>query len=64
MMKASWKCTRTREERIMAKATLIEIRDYFRMTGSEIARDWKVLSEEEKEFFRVEVAKAIGKSGE
>ena len=42
------------------KATVAEIKRYFNVeTMKQMKAEWEVLSEEEKEFFRVEVGKVI-----
>lgn len=41
------------------EATLVEIRNYFGMTSTEISRDWKALSEAEKTFFKLGVAEVL-----
>jgi hypothetical protein len=43
----------------MREATLVEVRDYFGMNSTEISKEWKVLNEEEKLFFKRGVAAVL-----
>ena len=40
----------------MREATLVEIKEYFEMSSGEFAAEWKLLSDEDKDYFR----KAVG----
>ena len=43
----------------MREATMIEVRDYFGMSSTEISREWKALNDEEKLFFKQGVAAVL-----
>ena len=43
----------------MESATISQIRDFFGMNAAELIKQWKLLSEEEKNFFKVEVGKVV-----
>jgi len=42
------------------QASLVQIRDYFGMTSKQISDEWKVLNEDEKNFFKDGVAEVLG----
>lgn len=44
----------------MAQATLVQIREFFGMSSTELAKEWRNLDENEKTFFKDEVAKVLG----
>ena len=41
------------------RATLIQIKDFLEIGTEEFAKDWKLLDEKEREFFRTEIGKVI-----
>ena len=43
----------------MKDATVAEVKTFFNMTAAELMPEWKRLSIEEKNFFKVEVGKVI-----
>lgn len=43
------------------KVKLTDIMNFFGMASGTFAAEWKVLNDEEKQFFREEVAKEVGK---
>ena len=45
----------------MAEATLTEVMKFFDMKPPEFRVEWAALDAEDKNFFKTEVAKAIGK---
>lgn len=44
---------------MFGKASIVQIRDWFGMSAAELNKEWKLLNEDEKEFFKVEVGKVL-----
>lgn len=45
----------------MVLASIIEIRDFFNMETKEFAKQWKELSESDKEYFKQAIGEILGK---